>query len=203
MDKGEPADHGGIFGQAQPDVRERLWGSVGHEAGRGFGGVRHETGAAGYENHEHVECRARLAQHTDGEERAPDRTDDGMNAVPGGIDPWNFVGEKFENVKRARDPDNQRVAEHLERMIGGREDNPVLMNCGTGGENRQIKINACKAGETERDPEQLELVHEKNYASRPPFVTSVCRSSASLRLAIDSDTSETLMLDSAPCLTFA
>ena len=203
MDKCEPADHSDIFDQAQPDVREWLGGSVGNEAGRGFGGVRHETGAAGYENHEHVECRARLAQHTDGEERAPDRADDGVNAIPSGIEPRNFVGEKFENVKRACDPDNQRVAEHLERMIGGREDNPVLMNRETGGENRQVKVNARKAGETERDPEQLELVHEKNYAAQPPFVTRICRSSARLWLAIDSDTSETLMLHSAPCSTFA
>ena len=88
-------------------------------------------------------------------------------------------------------------------MIGGREDNPVLMNRETGGENRQVKVNPGEAGETERDPEQLELVHEKNYADRPPFVTPIRRSNARLWLAIDSDTSERLMLHSAPCSTFA
>ena len=83
-----------------------------------------------------------------------------MDRIPGGIDPRNFVGEKLQYVERAGDPEDERIAEDGERLIFGREDDPMEMNGEAGDEDGQVKINAGEAGETEGDAKQLELIHE-------------------------------------------
>ena len=123
------------------------------------------------ERDDDIEDRARLTQDADGEERAADRPDEGVNGVPSGVDLRNFVGEKFQEVERARDPEDERVAEERERLIFGREDDPVEMNGEAGDEDSQVQIHAGEAGEAEGDAKQLELIHEGNYAGGRGEVT--------------------------------
>ncbi len=130
-----------------------------------------------------------MPEHLNGKQRAANRTNDGMNGVPGGVDPRNFVGEKFEEIKNARDRYNHRISEHFERLIGRRERDPVEMNGEAGSENRQVKINAGETSEAEGDTEKVKLFHDEIMRQR--------RSSASFwASAIDSDTIAALMLDS-------
>lgn len=102
-----------------------------------------------------------MTEHLDREERATDRADHSVNGVPGGIDPWNFVSEKFQEVENARDTDDDRMAEDFERLVGGRENDPVLVDGETGRENREVKVDAGEAGEAERDTEKVEPLHAK------------------------------------------
>ena len=123
-------------------------------------------GAARRERDDDIEGRAGLAQDTNREQRAADRPDDGVNGVPRGIDPRNFVREKFQDVERARDPEDERIAQNGERLVGRAEDDPMLMDREAGDENRQVKIDAGEAGEAERDAEQLEVVHGEIMRAR-------------------------------------
>jgi len=64
------------------------------------------------------------------------RANDSVDRVPGRIEPWNFVGEKFQGIEDARDCDDPRVPEDLERLILRRKDDPVEMDGKSSGENR-------------------------------------------------------------------
>ena len=59
-----------------------------------------------------------MAKDLNREQSAADRTDHGMNRVPCAIDPGNFVGEKFEEIKNAGDSNDDGIAQHFERLIG-------------------------------------------------------------------------------------
>ena len=109
-----------------------------------------------------IEGGSGMTEHLNGEERAADRTNDGVNGVPGGVDPRNFIGEKLQEIEDARDRDDGRMAEHFERLILRRERDPMLVNRQTGDENGEVKIDPGEAGETERNPEKVELFHGGN-----------------------------------------
>ncbi len=93
--------------------------------------------------------------------------------VPGGIDPRNFVGEEFEEIQNAGDGNDDRIAEHFERLISGREDDPVLIDRESGNEDREIKVNAGEAGEAKRDSEQIELFHGEIMGDLPVMSSEV------------------------------
>ncbi len=52
-----------------------------------------------------------MPEHLNGKQCAADRADDGVDGVPGRVDPWNLVRKKFEEIKDARDDDNRWIAE--------------------------------------------------------------------------------------------
>ena len=107
-----------------------------------------------------------MPEHLNGKQRAANRTNDRMNGVPSGVDPRNFVREKFEEIKNARDHYNHRISEYFERLVGRSERDPMEMNGEAGGENRQIKINAGEASEAEGDTEKVELFHDEIMRQR-------------------------------------
>ena len=57
-----------------------------------------------------------MTEHLDRKQSATDRTNHSVNGVQM-IHPWNFVGEKFEQVENTGDADNPRVAEDFQRLI--------------------------------------------------------------------------------------
>ena len=63
-------------------------------------------------------ARRGMAENLNGKKRAADRSNDGVHSVPGGIDPGDFVGKKFQEVENARDGNDDRVAENFERLVG-------------------------------------------------------------------------------------
>ena len=81
-----------------------------------------------------------MTEHLDGKQGAADRSNDGVDGVPGGIDPRNFISKELQQKKYASDGDDKRITQNGERFIRGRERDPVLMNGEAGGENSQIKI---------------------------------------------------------------
>jgi len=107
-----------------------------------------------------------MTEHLNGKQRAANRTNDRVNGVPSGVDPRNFIREKFEEIKKARDHYNHRIPEHFERLVGRSERDPMEMNGEAGGENRQVKINAGEASEAEGDTEKVELFHDEIMRQR-------------------------------------
>jgi len=97
-----------------------------------------------------------MTEDLNGEERAPDWPDNGVNRVPGGIDPRDFVGKKLEGVKDAGDRDDPRFPDDGERLIARRERDPMKVNGQSGGENGELKVNACEAGEAQRDTQEVQ-----------------------------------------------
>jgi hypothetical protein len=96
-----------------------------------------------------------------------------MDGVPDRIDPRNFVGEKFEEIENACDSDNPGIPEHAERLVIGRERNPMEMDGETRHENGEIQIDACECSETERHGKKIEPFHAGKYGSIRFVVTPV------------------------------
>ena len=154
MNQGEPAEHGEIFADAQGNVGKRLGRTIAGKPRRGLGCMSDETGAACEKRHDHRRCWAWISQHLNREQRAADWAYYRMDGVPDGINPRDFVCEKFEQIENTGDADNPRIAENFERLLLRREIDPVKMNGQPGDENCEIKIDPGKRSETERNAEQ-------------------------------------------------
>src|SRR6476620_12466226 len=100
-----------------------------------------------------------MCEHLNGEQRAADRPDDGVDRVPRRIDPRHFVGEKFKQVQDAGEDNDPGLAEDLERLVAGRKRDPMEMDRETGDENGEVKIDAGKTGEAESDSDRIEAIH--------------------------------------------
>ncbi len=82
-----------------------------------------------------------------------------MHRIPRRIDPRNFVGKKFQKIEESGERDDPGMPEHLERLVGRRENDPMEMNREAGDENGEIKIDAGEAGEAQRDAQEVESFH--------------------------------------------
>ena len=111
MNKGKPADDRGIFTETEANIRERLWRAIAGEPRSCFCRVSDQTRAASEQRDNYREGGTRMSEHLNGKQRAADRADDGVDGVPGRVDPWNLVRKKFEEIKDARDDDNRWIAE--------------------------------------------------------------------------------------------
>ena len=103
-----------------------------------------------------------MAENLNGKQRAADRPDNGVNGVPGGIDPRNFIGKKLQEIEHAGDRDDGGMAEDFERLILRRERDPMLIHRQAGDEDGQIKIDPGEGGQAECNPEKVELFHGGN-----------------------------------------
>src|SRR2546421_11948977 len=103
-----------------------------------------------------------MPEYLDGEQGAADRPDNGMDGVPGGIHPRNFVRKKFQEIENAGDRNDPRMPENFERLVIGRERDPMEMNGEARNENGEVKIDTREAGEPERDAQEVESVHGRN-----------------------------------------
>ena len=159
MDERESAENRDILGNGQADIGRRFWRTVGSESGGSFGRVSDETGGTAEQDDEHVDDRRMMSENLKGDQRATDRADDGVNCVPRGVDPGNFVGEKLEQIQNAGDDDDPGLAENFERLVARRERDPMEMDREASNENGEIKIDAGEAGEAERDGDGVESIH--------------------------------------------
>ena len=75
-------------------------------------------------------------------QRAADWANHGVDGVPDRIDPWNFIGEKFEQIENAGNANDPRIAQDFERLIPGRQSYPVKMDCKPSRKDGEVKINA-------------------------------------------------------------
>src|SRR5204863_5979409 len=107
-----------------------------------------------------------MTKHLDRQERAADLPNHGVNRVPGTVDPRDFIGQELEEIKDTSNGDDDRIAQHFERLIRRRQGDPVEMNGKAGGENGEVKINPGEASQTERDPEKINFLHAKIIGAR-------------------------------------
>src|SRR5215217_790313 len=106
-----------------------------------------------------------MPKHLDCQQRAADWANDGVHGVPDRIYPWNFVRKKFHEIENTGNADDPRISEDFERLIVRRQANPVKVDGQSSDENRQVKIDAGKRGETETDCEEIEAFHDKNIVT--------------------------------------
>ncbi len=161
MNQRESAQDGDIFANTESDVRKRLGRCIAGESRRRFRRVCDQTGSAREQGHDNGKRRAGMSEHLDREQRAANRSNYSVDNVPCGIDPRNFVREKFEEIKNASNDNYGGMAKHFERLIGGPERDPMKMNCQTGGENGEIKIDSGETSKPERDAEKVQPIHMK------------------------------------------
>ena len=90
-----------------------------------------------------------MAEHLNCKQRAADRANESMHRVPGGIEPWNFVGKKLQKIQNTGNRDDPGISEGLQRLVLRRESDPVKMDGQPGNENREIKVDASQAGQAE------------------------------------------------------
>ena len=95
-----------------------------------------------------------------------------MNGIPDRIHPWDFIGEKFEQIQSTRDANDPCVAEDFEGLILRRERDPVKIDRKPRRKNCEIKIDAGERGQTERDTEEVEPFHEESICAKLINVTS-------------------------------
>src|SRR5687767_6557878 len=107
-----------------------------------------------------------MAQRLDGEERPTDWPDNGVNRVPGGIDPGDFVGNKFEDIENAGENDDPGLAENLERLVARGENDPLLVDGQAGDKDGEVKVDAREASEPQRHAQQVEFVHAEISGAR-------------------------------------
>ena len=85
------------------------------------------------EGDEPLQRRTRVPQRGDGNHRAADRPDDGVDPVPQRVHPRDFVGHELDHVHRERDRNHVRVVEDAEllrqrapnRVCGSAVERPV------------------------------------------------------------------------------
>ena len=118
-----------------------------------------ETCGTGEQDNQQIEHRALMAQRLDREKRATDGPDDRVNGVPGGIDPGNFVGKKLEEIQKAGEDDDPRLAKDFERLEAGGENDPMLVDGQAGDEDGEVKIDARETSEPQRHAQQVESIH--------------------------------------------
>src|SRR6266508_7002910 len=106
-----------------------------------------------------------MAEYLNREQSAADGSNHRVNGIPCRVDPRNLVGEKLEKIEDAGDCNDCRVAEDLERLIGRRERDPVEMDSQSSDENREIKVDAGQASQTERDHKEVKLLHAENIGA--------------------------------------
>src|SRR5713226_5457761 len=128
--------------------------------------MRNQTRASRKQRHDHCEGGTRMAQHLNGKQRAANRADHGVDGVPGGVNPGNFVGEKFQKIKNTRDGHDHGIAQCFERLIGRRERDPVEMDGEAGDENGEVKINASETSQAESDAEEMKFFHAESMGVR-------------------------------------
>ena len=124
--------------------------------------MRNEARAAGEQSDDYRKRRTRVAEYLNCEQRAADRANNGVDRVPDRIYPWDFIGEKFEEIENTSDRDDPRVAEDFQRLILWRQSDPVKMDGESGNENGQVKIDAGERGQTESDSKKIKLLHLEN-----------------------------------------
>lgn len=173
MDEREPAKHREVFTDAERDIGKWFRRRVGSESRRRFGGMTNETGATGEQRDDDSERRTWVPEYLNPKERAADWPNHSVNGVPDRIDPRNFVGEKFEEIENACDSDNPGIPEHAERLVIGRERNPMEVDGKTRHKNGEIQIDAGERGETERHSKKIEPFHAGKYGSTRFVVTRV------------------------------
>src|SRR5206468_10463874 len=94
------------------------------------------------------------------------RPNESVHCVPGRVEPWNFIGEKLQEIENAGDCDDPRVPKDLERLILRRQCDPMEMNGQTGGEDGQVKVHSGKGRQSQCDAEQIQFRHGETSARR-------------------------------------
>jgi len=145
MNKSESAQHSSIFAETQPNIWKWLRRRVRREARSRLCSMHDEARATRKQRHNYGERGTWMAEHLNRDQGAADRANESMHGIPGGVEPWNFIGEKFQRIENASNSDDPGIPEDLERLILRCESDPLEMDGKSGNENSEIKVDARQA----------------------------------------------------------
>src|SRR5260370_40089330 len=128
--------------------------------------MRNQARASRKQGNDECERGTRMSQTLNGKQCAANRADHGVDGVPGGVNPGNFVGEEFQKIKNARDGDDHGIAQRFERLISRREGDPVEMDGEAGNKDGEVKIKAGQGGKSEGDTEEVKFFHAGSMGVR-------------------------------------
>lgn len=121
--------------------------------------MRNQARASRKQRDDDRERGTRMSENLNGQQCAANRADHRVDGVPGGVNPGNFVGEKLQKIKNARDGDDNGIAQRFERLISRSEGDPVEMDGEAGNENGEVKIDASETSQAESDAEEMKFFH--------------------------------------------
>ncbi len=102
-----------VLEQAEQPVRDRLGAGVGHHARAGLGDVAARGDGAAQQRNHPLRGRRGLAQARHRHQRAADRPDEGVDAVPQRVDPRHLVGDELDDSRGrwpCRSPSRDRTS---------------------------------------------------------------------------------------------
>jgi len=103
-----------VFADAQSPIAEGFGNGVDGRAGGGFGAVRSERDASSEKCGGPAPFGWRSSGGAVGEDSRSWWTDERVDGVPDGVEKRNFVGEKFEDVERDGDAENDGMSHHCQ-----------------------------------------------------------------------------------------
>src|SRR5687768_8783092 len=133
------ADDEQVFADAQEPVRERLGAGVGGGAGARLRQVASRGHGATQQRDEPLHRRRGVAEGGDGDQRASDGADSGVDDIPDGVDIRNLVGKELDQVHRDRGGDDDIAVEGLELR---RQADPAVARGQTQNGNRRVEIDS-------------------------------------------------------------
>lgn len=103
-----------VFADAERPIGKRFGNSICRRARAGFGAVRGEGDASGEKRGKPPPLSSEPEGNVKSENRCRNRTDEGVDEVPHGVEVRNFVGKEFENVETNGEAENNGVREDVE-----------------------------------------------------------------------------------------
>ena len=118
-----------------------------------------EGGGAGEERADDEEGGVHVSECGEGEHDGASGADDGVDGVPEGVEPGDFIGEEFDGEHDGGGGDDPGVSESGEVGVGAGEFDPVESNSQTCDEGGEVEVDPGEGGEAEGDAKLVEQAH--------------------------------------------
>lgn len=117
QDEDDAGGDEGVFCEAEGDVGGGGGRLVGEEACGGFDGVGGEGGDTGEQGHEDLQVKGDVAHDLQSDKDAAERANEGVDYVPQGIEPGDFIGDELHQAHDACNGEHDGVSEGVEQLI--------------------------------------------------------------------------------------
>jgi hypothetical protein len=121
--------------------------------------VTDERAAAAEDESDHLPRRIGAVDERERQQRAAERADDAVDAVPDAVDPRDLVGQKLGERTDCGDAHDPGVRQYLQRlqMFGQRQ--PAEMHRDAGCQDREVETPARQQADAARDPQYFGQSH--------------------------------------------
>ena len=103
--------------------------------------------------------RRQAAQGLHAQQRTADGADEGVHAVPKGIEPRHLVREEFQDEHDRRHAEHPRVAKHGHVVVLVREVQQIKMDQQAGDQHCEVEVDPGNGGQAKGETELFEDLH--------------------------------------------